>query len=224
MPGALQGLPAEVRDGSSRVSAFIYRIPREDGTVNTQVEVESREEEGKEEEEEEEQWRLEDEQGLFGFKVDSEEDWVKYRGLLVRDPDLQKRPIVLLLHLGSDQPSVGGQGTSGVHTGAMEGATQAVAENGGRREGVHGQEDGGSELSVEAGLGGGVEGGGHGAEGVAAAGSLKGVGAGGVASPYSALRAAPREPLKQVVVLSYYIVSEVLSCILLLMTCILLLV
>jgi hypothetical protein len=185
VPGALQGLPAEVRDGSSRVSAFIYRIPREDGTVNTQVEVESREEEGKEEEEEEEQWRLEDEQGLFGFKVDSEEDWVKYRGLLVRDPDLQKRPIVLLLHLGSDQPSVGSQGTSGMHElHGMERATQAVPGDGGRREGVHGQEDGGSELSGEAGLGGWVEGGGRGAEGMAAS--------------------RPREPLKQVVVMCYY--------------------
>jgi len=166
----------------SRVWAFISRIPREDSTVDTKVE--GREEEGKEEEAEEEQWRLEDEEGLIGFKVDGEEAWGKYWGLLVRDLELQKRPILLLLHLSSDQPSVGGQGTSGVHTGAMEGATQAVAENGGRREGVHGQEDGGSELSGEAGLGGWVEGGGRGAEGMAAS--------------------RPREPLKQVVVMCYY--------------------
>ena len=74
---------------------------------------------------------------------------------------------------------------SGMHElNGMERATQVVPGDGGRREGVHGQEDGGSELSGEAGLGGGVEEGGRGAEGVAAS--------------------RPREPLKQVVVMCYF--------------------
>ena len=109
-PLALQGLPLDVREGRSRVVGFIYRTEADshkmkDEQRKTQA-AEKREEEFKSDaggEDEsltvEEGWTLEDDEGLWGCKVDNEMAWQTFCALLFTDEALQVRPVTLCLEL-----------------------------------------------------------------------------------------------------------------------------
>jgi hypothetical protein len=114
VPPALQDLPASVREGKSLVVAFIYRRDRseeemklddeafvatkdgQDGEEGSGEEAAGEEAKGKEAKGEED-WKLEDSDGLFGFKVDTEDAWARYRARLMMEQELQARPVSLVL-------------------------------------------------------------------------------------------------------------------------------
>ena len=114
----MRQLPASVLDGKSRVVAFRFR--REKSKEERKLDM------GKEGEEdgentgaqaagEEEEWAMEDEDGLFGFKVSTAEEWAVFKEILMTDEDLHGRPVTLVLSemLDGEQETDSSDPTSG---------------------------------------------------------------------------------------------------------------